>query len=208
MRGTARWVRRSESGIRPLKPMKCGGIRNSANPPLFYIEFNTITNFHYFKQTTMSHHSKAVLITCMDVRHDGKLTDAIREAAGVEHRFYTITRAGGAGVLSNAFTERAPGVIFETKAAVEKLGAEEVYLAVHGVSEGDMKGCGGYVLCGHGHHYESPETSRDFSYEELRLAAKRLREEGIEKPIRTFYITFSEAGDNLVEEVLIEEVAA
>ncbi len=145
--------------------------------------------------------SKAVLIACMDCRHDGKLTDALRDAANVEHHFYHITRAGGAGVLSKGFTERATGVLFETKAALEHLGAEEVFLTVHGTSHYDEKGCGGYALCGHGHHYKTPEASHTFSREELALAAARLREESITVPIRTFYVTFGPNGENIVEEV-------
>jgi hypothetical protein len=147
--------------------------------------------------------SKAVLIACMDCRHDGKLTDALRNAAEVEHHFYHITRAGGAGVLSKGFAERAAGVVFETKAALEHLGAEEVFITVHGTGEHDNKGCGGYALCGHGHHYETPEASRTFSHEELALAAARLREEGVGVPIRSFYVTFGPNGENLVEEVIL-----
>jgi hypothetical protein len=133
--------------------------------------------------------SKAVLIACMDCRHDGKLTDALRNAAEVEHHFYHITRAGGAGVLS------------KTKAALEHLGAEEVFITVHGTCEHDNKGCGGYALCGHGHVYETPEASREFSQAELILAATRLRKEGIKVPIRTFYVTFGPGGENIAEEV-------
>ncbi len=145
--------------------------------------------------------SKAVLIACMDCRHDGKLTNALREAANVQHHFYHITRAGGAGVLSKGFAQRAEGVLFETKAALEHLGAEEVFLTVHGTSLHDEKGCGGYALCGHGHHYETTEASKAFSNEELVLAASRLREEGISVPIRTFYVTFGPHGENIIEEV-------
>jgi hypothetical protein len=145
--------------------------------------------------------SKAVLIACMDCRHDGKLTDALRNAAEVEHHFYHITRAGGAGVLSKSFAERAAGVLFETKAALEHLGAEEVFITVHGTCEHDNKGCGGYALCGHGHVYETPEASREFSQAELILAATRLRKEGIKVPIRTFYVTFGPGGENIAEEV-------
>ena len=145
--------------------------------------------------------SKAVLIACMDCRHDGKITDALREAAQVDHHFYHITRAGGAGVLSKGFAERANGVLFETKAAIEHLGAEEVFITVHGSSEHDAKGCGGYALCGHGHVYETPDTSRDFSHDELRTVASRLQDEGVTLPIRAFYVTFGPDGENLVEEV-------
>ena len=146
---------------------------------------------------------KAVLISCMDYRHDGKLGDAIRNTIGGDHRFYSITRAGGAGVLSQSFTERAAGVLFETKAALEQLGASEVFITVHGTCEQDTKGCGGYALCGHGHHYETPEASQLFSHEELRASAAKLRDEGIEVPIRAFYITFGNNGENLVEEVTL-----
>lgn len=139
----------------------------------------------------------------MDCRHDGKLTHALRDAAGVEHHFYHITRAGGAGVLSKGFAERATGVLFETKAALEHLGAEEVFITVHGTCDHDEKGCGGYALCGHGHHYENPEASRAFSTEELALAANRLREEGVAVPIRAFYITFGPQGEDFAEEVAI-----
>ena len=148
--------------------------------------------------------SKAVLIACMDCRHDGKITEALREAAAVDHHFYHITRAGGAGVLSKGFAERAGGVLFETKAAIEHLGAEEVFVTVHGSSEHDEKGCGGYALCGHGYAYETPDTSRDFSHDELRSAASRLRAEGVSLPIRAFYVTFGPNGENLVEEVSLD----
>lgn len=145
--------------------------------------------------------SKAVLIACMDCRHDGKITDALRTAAQVDHHFYHITRAGGAGVLSKGFAERANGVLFETKAAIEHLGAEEVFITVHGSNEHDAKGCGGYALCGHGHVYETPDTSRDFSHDELRTVASRLQDEGVTLPIRAFYVTFGPDGENLAEEV-------
>lgn len=137
----------------------------------------------------------------MDCRHDGKLTHALREAAQVDHHFYHITRAGGAGVLSKGFAERAAGVLFETKAALEHLGAEEVFITVHGSCEHDEKGCGGYALCGHGHVYETPEASREFSHDELRTVASRLKEEAIEVPIRAFYVTFGPEGENMIEEV-------
>jgi hypothetical protein len=148
--------------------------------------------------------SKAVLIACMDCRHDGKLTDALREAADVSHHFYHITRAGGAGVLSKGFGERANGVLFETNAALEHLGAQEVFITVHGTSEHDEKGCGGYALCGHGHHYETPEASRDFSHAELKEVADRLRAEGVTVPIRSFYVTFGPNGENMIEEVVLD----
>jgi hypothetical protein len=148
--------------------------------------------------------SKAILITCMDCRHDGKITDAIRNAADVEHSFYHITAAGGVGVLSKGFSDLAGGILFQANAAIEHLEAEEVFISVHGTSEHDAKGCGGYALCGHGHHYETPEASRVFSYDELALAAKRLRDEGVTLPIRAFYVTFGPDGENLIEEVLLE----
>lgn len=140
----------------------------------------------------------------MDYRHEGKIGDALRQTAEIDYPFYMISRAGGAGVLSKGFAQRAEGVLFETKAAIEHLGASEVFLTVHGTGEDDAKGCGGYALCGHGHVYETPEASRSFSHDELRLAASRLREEGIEVPIRTFYLTFGANGENLVEEVPLD----
>jgi hypothetical protein len=149
--------------------------------------------------------TKAVLVACMDYRHEGKLGQALREAANVDYPFYIVSRAGGAGVLSKGFAERAEGVLFEAKAAIEHLGASEVFLTIHGTCEHDEKGCGGYALCGHGHHYETPEASRNFSHEELVLAAKRLREEGVLVPIRSFYITFDTEGRNIVEEVTLPE---
>ncbi len=149
--------------------------------------------------------NKAVLIACMDYRHEGKLGDALREVSGTNHRFYLVSRAGGAGVLSKGFAERAAGVLFETRAALEHLGASEVFITVHGTCEHDAKGCGGYALCGHGHHYESPDASRLFSHDELKLATLRLRREGVEVPIRSFYVTFGAAGENLIEEVLHNE---
>ena len=149
--------------------------------------------------------SKAVLIACMDCRHDGKITDALRTSAQVDHHFYHITRAGGAGVLSKGFSERANGVLFETNAAIEHLGASEVFITVHGTSEHDEKGCGGYALCGHGHAYETPDTSREFSYDELRNSAARLRQEGVTLPIRAFYMTFGPHGENFAEEVPLED---
>lgn len=146
---------------------------------------------------------KAVLLACMDYRHEGKITDAIRQVANVDYRFYLITRAGGAGVLGSGFQERAEGVLFEIKAAIEHLGAAEVFISVHGTSAEDANGCGGYALCGHGHHYETPETSRDFSHRELRAIATRLRNENITLPIRAFYVTFSANGENIAEEVVL-----
>ena len=148
-------------------------------------------------------HTRAVLIACMDYRHEGKIGAALRAAADTEHNFYLVSRAGGAGVLSKGFSERAAGVLFETKAALEHLGASEVFITVHGTCEHDEKGCGGYALCGHSHHYESPETSRVFSHNELKEAAARLRSEGIEVPIRSFYVTFGPNGENIVEEVAL-----
>ncbi len=148
-------------------------------------------------------HTKAVLIACMDYRHEGKLGHAIREAAGVAHSFYLITRAGGAGVLASGLTERAAGVLFETKVALEKLGAEEVFITVHGTNEHDCKGCGGYALAGHGHHYENPEASRAFSAQELALVATTLRNEGITAPIRAFYVHFGPNGENYADEITL-----
>lgn len=151
--------------------------------------------------------TKAVLIACMDYRHEGKLGNALRQTAEVDYPFYLVSRAGGAGVLSKGFAQRAEGVLFETKAAIEHLGASEVFLTVHGTGENDSKGCGGYALCGHGHHYETPEASRAFSHDELRNAARKLQEEGIAVPIRTFYVTFGPNGENIVEEVSVNELS-
>lgn len=66
-----------------------------------------------------------------------------------------------------------------------------------------LRSCGGYALCGHGHVYATPEASRDFSHEELKKAAAALKTEGIEVPIRAFYVTFGAGGENLVEEVTL-----
>lgn len=143
---------------------------------------------------------KAVLIQCMDARQDSKLPDALRRAIGIDYRFYVLAGPGGAGILSSIFPEQMSALISNTKISIE-LGAEEVILTIHGSSEHDGNGCGGYIYSGQGSNYDTVEMSHDFSIEELKNAMFRLVSSGIKVPIRMFYVKFGADGENIVEEV-------
>lgn len=136
----------------------------------------------------------------MDARHDAKISDAIRNTAEVDDHFYSLTAPGGAGVLAGIFPEQKQALIDNINIALS-LGAEEIFLAIHGSSDDDAKGCGGYVHSGHADEYASPQQSEEFSAGELVKAAKALTDEGITAPVRAFYVTFDAEGNNIVKEI-------
>jgi hypothetical protein len=143
----------------------------------------------------------------MDCRHgEGALEKAICEEVGA-YKCYGLSHAGGAGALAGKiFPERISAVLYDINAAIT-LGAEKVFLTIHGASDHDPKGCGGYILSGEGAAYETPEKSRAFSVEQLQSALACLEDAGIPVPVQAFYVIFGPNGENYLEEVHAKEPA-
>ena len=153
-------------------------------------------------KTKDSNKKTAVLVRCMDKRHTDKIGAAIKEKIG-DYNIYELTEPGGAGVLADIFPEAQEWLLKKIGVTVGHLHAEEILLAVHGVSSEDMNGCGGYKLSGFAEHYETPEKSRAFSAAQLKKASQTAQEKFPNVPVRAFYVTFDAGGNNIVEEVQI-----
>ncbi len=152
----------------------------------------------------MSHHTTAVVLRCMDKRHWGKLAQALDAHTGGQYAVYDVSVPGGAGMLADLGRDPHSGIIKEfIGITVEHLGATEIWLAVHGTHAAGDNGCGAYKLAGHGEHYASPDTSKQFSTTQLKKAAEsaKLAFPGIHN-VRVFYITFAPDGENIVHDVL------
>jgi hypothetical protein len=143
----------------------------------------------------------AVLTRCMDKRHEARIGDAVRKAIGPSYHFYELTEPGGAGVLADLYPEHRQWLVDKIKLTIDNLHAGEVILTVHGTSDEDSKGCGGYVLNGYGDNYATPEASRAFSIEQLQKASAFLRQH-VNVPIRALHVTFKSDGTNIAEEIL------
>jgi carbonic anhydrase len=154
--------------------------------------------------STQSKKTSAVIVRCMDKRHWGKLAEAIHTKAGDHYVHYDLTVPGGAGLFASLKSTPDTETLKKyVDIALDKLGAEELHLAVHGSSEHDSHGCGGYALAGFGEHYENPEESRTFSLTELKRAIDSAQKMFPRvKKIRGFYVTFGPKGENIVEEVI------
>lgn len=149
---------------------------------------------------------KAVLVCCMDYRHGlGRdIDEAIREATGVDYGIYRLTGPGGAGMLTDLYPEDRDSLVKRIKLALS-IGAEKIFLAVHGTNTEDDHGCGGFIVNGFGEAYETPARSRTFSFDQLKRAARFLRSYGIAAPIAAFYVTFAHNPGNVLEEVLLDD---
>ena len=143
----------------------------------------------------------AVLARCMDKRHEARIGDAVRQAIGPHYHFYELTEPGGAGVLADLYPEHRQWLVDKIRLAIDNLRAGEVILTIHGTSDEDGKGCGGYILNGYGDKYATPESSRNFSIEQLKKAGAFLHRH-VSVPIRALHVTFKADGTNVAEEIL------
>jgi hypothetical protein len=144
------------------------------------------------------------MVRCMDKRHWKKLHHALAQKTDENYVHYDLTVPGGAGLFASLQKNPDTDVLKKyVNIAVDKLGADELHLAVHGSSNNDPHGCGGYALEGHGHHYKTAEKSRTFSLSELKKAIENAEKMFPQvKKVRGFYVTFDKNGENIVEEVV------
>jgi hypothetical protein len=148
----------------------------------------------------------AVFIRCMERKHWGKLPDAMVQLVGEHWEVYEMTEPGGAGCLARLKKEPTYSKLMANIGIAVGLGAEEIWLSVHGPSEECSHVCKGYELGGYRDRFATAADGRSFAIEELAVAARMMMERfPTVAQVRGFYVTFARDGANLIEEVEFEE---